>query len=62
MIDEHQSFAKLIASLEMAKEAADELKLHRLDQPWEKVGENLNQMKELVFRMVGSGFVKGVVQ
>lgn len=58
MISEYESFGKLVASLEMAEDAAKELSVSRLDQPWRKVAENLDQMKQLVYRLVGDGVVR----
>lgn len=57
-VNEYESFAKLVASLEMAEAAAKELSLSRLDQPWRKVAENLDQMKQAIYRLVGDGQVR----
>lgn len=57
-VNEYESFAKLVASLEMAEEAAKELSLSRIDQPWREVAKGLDLMKQNVYRLVGDGAVR----
>ena len=62
MRDEHTTFNSLIDHIGEAAHDASYLQTMRQDQPWNKVADKLNELKEHLLRMVGDGHIGGLEQ
>lgn len=62
MKTEPEIFSEFIDSLTMAQALAIELSGLRPDQPWHNVALKLEELKTGLYKMAGSGAVKGLTQ
>jgi hypothetical protein len=62
MKTEPEVFKEFIDSITWAQSCAIELAGMRPDQPWHNVALKLEELKSGLYKMIGSGAVKGLVQ
>lgn len=62
MKTESDTFKEFIDSLTWSQALAIELSALRPDQPWPHVANKIEELKQGLYRMVGSGAVKGTMQ